>query len=192
MKANSLSLTSNVAVCMGVFVCLSAECASDMLTFSAVWAPHFVMCQMCELEPCLACQSDDEIIRGVTLKSLISLISCQKNDTNLPVRSCQIQVHEQIKCYFPCKFCSGVLCRVPLQLFCSGQEMTPSWGPYGPHVGSTLLSNSARMAISTTFARDGIEPETCHLCFTVLSLKTRMCMYVHARMCVCMHVCQQA
>lgn len=37
---------------------------------------------MCELEPCLACQSDGKIIRGVTVKSLIFLISCHTNNTN--------------------------------------------------------------------------------------------------------------
>ena len=70
-----------------------------------------------------------------------------------------------------------------------GQEMTPSWGPYGPHVGATLLSNSGGMAISATFAEDGMEPETCHLCFTALPLKTCVCMCVRVSSCVCVYVC---
>lgn len=62
-------------------------CASDMPTFFGACAPHSVMCKMCELEPCLACQSDEEIIIGVTLTSLISLISCHTN-TNLYMCLC--------------------------------------------------------------------------------------------------------
>lgn len=69
--------------------------------------------------------------------------------------------------------------------------MTPSWGPYGPHVGATLLPNSGGMAISATFAEDGMEPETCHLCFTALPLKTCMCMCARElmRVCVCACLC---
>jgi len=37
-------------------------------------------------------------------------------------------------------------------------------------------------AISATFAEDGMESENCHLCFTALSWKTRVCM------CACMRV----
>lgn len=72
--------------------------------------------------------------------------------------------------------------------------MTPSWGPYGPHVGATLLPNSGGMAISATFAEDGMEPETCHLCFTALPLKTCMCMCARElmRVCVCVRVCVHA
>lgn len=62
--------------------------------------------------------------------------------------------------------------------------MTPSWGPYGPHVGATLLSNSGGMAISATFAEDGMEPETCHLCFTALVFED-----MHVYVCACSSVC---
>lgn len=75
------------SVC-GVFVCLCGVCVSDRLTLFAVCAPHSVMCEMCELEPCLARQSDEEIIRGVTLKSLISLISCHTNNTSVYMCLC--------------------------------------------------------------------------------------------------------
>lgn len=66
--------------------------------------------------------------------------------------------------------------------------MTPYWGPYGPRVESMLLSVSGGKAISGTFAEDGMKPETCHLCFTALSLKTCMCAHVL----VCIHVCHHA
>lgn len=67
----------------GVF-CVSVwvVCVSDTLTLFAVCAPHSVLCEMCELEPCLARQSDEEIIRGVTLKFLIFLIGCHTNNTS--------------------------------------------------------------------------------------------------------------
>lgn len=71
------------------------------------------------------------------------------------------------------------------------------WLRCGVHmdpVGATLLPNSGRMAISTTFAEDGTEPETCHLCFTALPLKTWMCMCAHVYRCVCVsvHACVSA
>lgn len=79
-------------------------------------------------------------------------------------------------------------CSFFLQLS-SGQEITSSRGPYGPHIGA-----SGGMAISTTFAEDGMEPETCHLCFAALSLKTSVsvCMYFLDGVSMCMHVYQHA
>lgn len=53
----------------GVCVCMCV-CVSDTFSHFAVCAFNPVMCEMCELELCLARQSDEEIIRGVTLKSL--------------------------------------------------------------------------------------------------------------------------
>ena len=104
-------------LCVCVCVCVSV---SDPLTLSAVCGLDSVMCEMCELEPCLACQSDEEIIRGVTLKSLISLISCHTNNTSFYVRLCpaaKIRVHAEAECTkattdsasFPVKLSSGVL-----------------------------------------------------------------------------------
>ena len=68
--------------------CVSVSGVSGMLTLFSVRAWQSVMCWMCELEPCLACQSDEEIIRGVTLKSLISLISCRTNNASFYMRPC--------------------------------------------------------------------------------------------------------
>lgn len=48
-------------------------------------------------------------------------------------------------------------------------------------VGAALLYNSGGMAISTTFAEDGVGPETCHLSFTGRPLKT----CTHQRLCLC-------
>ena len=67
--------------------------------------------------------------------------------------------------------------------------MTSTWDPYGPHVEVMLLSNSWGMAISATFAEDGMEPETCHLWFTALSLKTCKCVCMHLCVCLCACMC---
>lgn len=88
MEANSHFLTFSGAVCVCVAHLCACVCGSDPLTLSAVCGLDSVMCEMCELEPCLARQSDIEIIRGVTLKSLISLISCHTNNTSFYVRLC--------------------------------------------------------------------------------------------------------
>lgn len=42
-------------------------------------------------------------------------------------------------------------------------------------------------AISATFAEDGVEPETCHLCFSAPSLKARVRTHVRARVSACQH-----
>lgn len=175
---------------------------SDMLTLFAVCTPHSVMCKMCELESCLSRQSDEEIIRGVTLKSLISLISCHANNTSLymylrPAAKYKFMswswIHKGIDNLdiFPVNFVNVI---VPLDCSffsrsSSGQEMTSSRGPYGPHIGA-----SGGMAISTTFSEDGMEPETFHLCFAALSLKTSVsvCMYFLDSVSMCMHVYQHA
>lgn len=88
MEANSPFLTFSGAVCVWHICVPVCVCVSDPLTLSAVCGLDSVMCEMCELEPCLARQSDEEIIRGVTLKSLISLISCHTNNTSFYVRLC--------------------------------------------------------------------------------------------------------
>lgn len=56
-----------------------------------------------------------------------------------------------------------------------------------------LFSNSGGIAISATFAEDGMEPETCHLCFTALSLKRcmRMCVCVCDRVHACVSACME-
>lgn len=100
------------------FVCqrVVCVCVPDMLT-------PFVLpvddAGMCELEPCLACQSDKELVRGVAAKTHESAVEPHRHLRGLVSRLCAET------------FLTRVLFRYPLPC-CSGeQQMIPSQGPYG-------------------------------------------------------------
>lgn len=157
---------------------------------------------MCEVKPCLACQSDGKIIRAATVRSLIFLISCHTNNTKFYMCLCPAANHNFMSWSWLRSESKSLkyLVKFPAVIYTS--RWAPIWLFYFPCaallagddfvLGSIWTShwthaalNSEGMAISTTFAKDGMKPGTCHLCFTALFLKTCMCM------CTCMHISKQ-
>lgn len=136
------------------FVCLHVVCVPDMLT-------PFVFrvddAGMCELEPCLTCQSDKELVRGVVTESHESAPEPLRHPRRPVSRLCA-EASE-------CAFCSGIVV-VSSRGFHLRVHMEP--------VGASLLWNSGGRAISTAFAEDGVGPGTCH--FSVTDVRAPVCL----------------